>query len=80
ERIPAAELWETHLRQKGELTHFARRRLRAQLARHGEPPAVLEELDRALDPQVLTIGFARRFATYKRAGMIFSDMDRLARL
>lgn len=79
-RIPAAELWEAHLRQKGELSHFARRRLRAQFARHGEPPAVLDELDRVLDPDVLTIGFARRFATYKRAGMIFTDMDRLARL
>ncbi len=80
DRIPATELWETHLRQKGELAHFASRRLRAQLARHGEPPAVLDELDAALDPNVLTIGFARRFATYKRAGMIFTDMDRLARL
>ncbi|HEX5591350.1 MAG TPA: alpha-glucan family phosphorylase, partial [Candidatus Limnocylindrales bacterium] len=66
ERIPAAELWEAHLRQKGERAHFARRRLRAQLARHGEPPAVLDELDRVLDPDALTIGFARRFATYKR--------------
>ncbi|HSO29143.1 MAG TPA: alpha-glucan family phosphorylase, partial [Candidatus Sulfomarinibacteraceae bacterium] len=80
ERIPAAELWEAHLRQKGELSHFARRRLRAQFARHGEPPSVLDELDEVLDPDVLTIGFARRFATYKRAGMIFTDMDRLARL
>jgi starch phosphorylase len=79
-RIPAAELWEAHLRQKGELSHFARRRLRAQFARHGEPPAVLDELEGVLDPDVLTIGFARRFATYKRAGMIFTDMDRLSRL
>ena len=80
ERIPAAELWEAHLRQKGELAHFASRRLRAQFARHGEPPATLDELDHALDPSALTIGFARRFATYKRAGMIFTDMDRLVRL
>ncbi len=80
ERIPADKLWEAHLRQKGELSHFARRRLRAQFARHGEPPSVLDELERVLDPHVLTIGFARRFATYKRAAMIFSDMDRLARL
>jgi len=80
ERIPAATLWETHLRQKGELAHFARRRLRAQFARHGEPPSVLEELDGVLDPATLTIGFARRFATYKRAAMVFTDIDRLARL
>jgi starch phosphorylase len=80
ERIPAAELWEAHRRQKRELATFARRRLRSQLARHGEAPSVLEELERALDPDILTIGFARRFATYKRAGMIFTDVDRLARL
>ncbi|MEW5992192.1 MAG: alpha-glucan family phosphorylase [Chloroflexota bacterium] len=80
EKIPAAELWEAHLRQKGELAHFARGRLRAQLARHGEPPSVLDKLSTVLDPTALTIGFARRFATYKRAAMIFTDMERLARL
>jgi starch phosphorylase len=80
DRIPDAELWEAHLRQKGEMSHFAQRRLRAQFARHGQPPAALDQLDHVLDPRVLTIGFARRFATYKRAGMMFSDIDRLARL
>jgi len=50
--------------------------------RDGDPMigAVLEDLDHVLDPDALTIGFARRFATYKRASMIFSDIDRLARL
>jgi starch phosphorylase len=80
ERVPAEDLWEAHLRQKRELAIFARGRLRSQLARHGESPAVLHELDAALDPGVMTIGFARRFATYKRAGLLFSDIDRLARL
>ena len=80
DRIPAADLWEAHQRQKRELAIFARGRLRSQLARHGEAPSVLENLNEALDPSALTIGFARRFATYKRAGMIFSDIDRLARL
>jgi glycogen phosphorylase len=80
DRIPDDELWEAHMRQKLELAIFARGRLRAQFARHGEAPSVLEELERALDPTALTIGFARRFATYKRASMIFSDMDRLERL
>ena len=80
ERIPAAELWEAHLDQKRELALFARGRLRAQFARHGEAPRTLEQLGAALDPRVLTIGFARRFATYKRAGMIFTDTERLARL
>ncbi|HET9346754.1 MAG TPA: alpha-glucan family phosphorylase, partial [Candidatus Limnocylindrales bacterium] len=80
DQIPAGELWETHLRQKLELAVFARRRLRSQFARHGESPAVLEALESALEPEILTIGFARRFATYKRAGLLFHDVDRLARL
>ncbi len=79
-RVPDAELWRAHQRQKLELAIFAQGRLRNQFARHGESPAVLEELDQALDPDILTIGFARRFATYKRAALLFSDMDRLARL
>jgi starch phosphorylase len=79
-RIAPAELWEAHQRQKRELSIFARGRLRNQFARLGEAPAVLEDLEHVIDPTVLTIGFARRFATYKRASMIFSDIDRLARL
>ncbi|HET7168952.1 MAG TPA: alpha-glucan family phosphorylase [Candidatus Limnocylindrales bacterium] len=78
--IPADELWSAHLRQKRELTLFAHSRLRAQLARHGEAPTVLREVEEALDPAILTIGFARRFATYKRAGLLFTDLDRLAKL
>src|SRR5262245_46511335 len=74
------DLWEVHQRQKRELAIFARGRLRSQLARHGESPAVLAEIETTFDPGILTIGFARRFATYKRAGLLFSDLDRLARL
>ncbi|HET7726071.1 MAG TPA: alpha-glucan family phosphorylase [Candidatus Limnocylindrales bacterium] len=80
ERIPGRDLWEAHQRQKLELAIFARGRLRSQFARHGEAPMTLEELETVLDPEALTIGFARRFATYKRAGLLFSDVDRLARL
>ena len=80
DRIPAAELWAAHIRQKRELAVFARGRLRAQFARHGEAPRILQQLGEALDPGILTIGFARRFATYKRSGMIFTDTERLARL
>jgi starch phosphorylase len=80
ERIPARDLWEAHMRQKRELAHFVRGRLRNQFARHGEAPTVLAELESALDPDIFTIGFARRFATYKRAGLLFSDVDRLARM
>jgi starch phosphorylase len=80
ERVPGRDLWDAHLRQKRELAHFARGRLRSQFARHGESPSILAELETALDPDVLTVGFARRFATYKRAGLLFSDIDRLARM
>ena len=72
DRLPTAELWETHQREKLELAIFARRRLRNQFARHGEAPAFLDALESALDPDILTIGFARRFATYKRAGLLFT--------
>ncbi len=78
--IPDRQLWESHQRQKLELAFFARGRLRDQFARHGEAPEMLEGLSAALDPNVLTIGFARRFATYKRAALLFADQDRLARL
>jgi starch phosphorylase len=80
DRIPRADLWEAHLRQKRELAIFVHGRLRSQFARHGEAPSVLAEADTALDPAIMTIGFARRFATYKRAALLFTDMDRLARL
>jgi starch phosphorylase len=80
DRIPDDELWEAHQFQKLEFAIFARGRLRSQFGRHGEAPSTLTELDDALDPACLTIGFARRFATYKRAAMILSDMDRLERL
>jgi starch phosphorylase len=78
DQIPTEALWEAHQREKLELAIFARRRLRSQFARHGESPAVLDAIESALDPDILTIGFARRFATYKRAGLLFSDLDRLA--
>jgi starch phosphorylase len=79
-QIGDAQLWEAHRRQKFELALFARRRLQQQFARHGEAPGLLGELEAALDPEALTIGFARRFATYKRAALLFSDEARLARI
>jgi starch phosphorylase len=79
-RVPDRELWDAHLHQKRELAVFARGRLVSQMARHGEAPSTLVELEQALDPDILTIGFARRFATYKRAALLFTDIDRLARL
>jgi starch phosphorylase len=80
DRLPDGRIWEAHLRQKLELAFFARGRLRDQFARHGEAPEALQAVSAALDPAILTIGFARRFATYKRAALLFSDEERLARL
>jgi starch phosphorylase len=78
--IADKDLWAAHLRQKQALQVYARIRLRRQLARHGEAPDSLAELAEMLDPQTLTIGFARRMATYKRAALLFSDIDRITAL
>lgn len=75
--IPDRELWEVHNLQKENLIRFARGRVRTQLARHGASPDELRELEQLLNPDTLTIGFARRFATYKRADLLFRDFDRL---
>ena len=75
-----ADLWEAHQEQKARLARFARDRLLEQYARHGRSPAELRAVAGFLDPAVLTVGFARRFATYKRAGLLFSDMHRLRAL
>jgi starch phosphorylase len=80
EQIPDAELWRTHERRRERLVGFARRRLRTQLEQRGAPPAEREQAEEVLDPKALTIGFARRFATYKRATLLFSDPGRLSRI
>jgi glycogen phosphorylase len=78
--IPAEELWRTHERRRERVVGWARRRVRDQRLRRGAPQAELEAADEILDPDALTIGFARRFATYKRATLIFRDMERLRRI
>jgi starch phosphorylase len=78
ENVDDGELWETHLSLKAQLLDFARRRAREQAERRGEPQEVLQKLGKILSPDALTIGFARRFATYKRANLILADMQRLA--
>jgi starch phosphorylase len=80
EQIPDAELWRTHERRRERLVGFARRRLRMQLEQRGAPPAERELAEEVLDPKALTIGFARRFATYKRATLLFRDPARLGRI
>ncbi|MBA2263666.1 MAG: alpha-glucan family phosphorylase, partial [Chloroflexi bacterium] len=78
--VPDEELWSAHQQQKREMDGFLEGRLARQLARHGESPATLREVRGLLDPDALTIGFARRFATYKRSDLLFSDEERLSRI
>ncbi|MDD2706989.1 MAG: alpha-glucan family phosphorylase [Verrucomicrobiae bacterium] len=78
--IPDEELWQTHLGLKKKLVEFVRRRVKAQRIRQGESPDRIRAADHLLDPDVLTIGFARRFATYKRATLLFKDMQRFKAL
>jgi len=78
ENVDDGELWEAHLNLKSQLIEFVRRRAVDQAGRRGESPEVLQRLERVLSPDALTIGFARRFATYKRANLILTDIERLA--
>jgi starch phosphorylase len=80
ERIEDAELWEIQQVLKARLIDFVRRRVADQARRRSEGDEVIRRAAQALDPNVLTIGFARRFATYKRANLVVQDAERLASL
>ena len=80
EQIPGEELWRTHERRRERLVAFARRRLREQLRSRGAGPTEIAEADDVLDPEALTVGFGRRFATYKRGTLLLSDAVRLERI
>jgi len=77
--VDDGELWETHQSLKMRLIRFARRRLQLQSERMGHRETI-KHIDQILDPDVLTIGCARRFATYKRGDLILSQPERLAKL
>lgn len=79
-RIPDDELWDAHMHSKRICINFIRRRLMAERERKGYARSRIVDAERILDPRTLTIGFARRFAPYKRANLILQDPDRLARL
>jgi starch phosphorylase len=79
-QVDPGELWEVHYALKNLLLAFVRRRVSRQCRRRGESDAVVEAARNLLDPNILTIGFARRFATYKRADLIMSDPERLFRM
>jgi starch phosphorylase len=78
--IDDAELWETHQTLKVQLIENARRRAGRQAERRGDPQSFVAQMRRALTYDALTIGFARRFATYKRANLLLEDMEALTSL
>ncbi len=80
EALDPVELWRVRRSLKARSVRFLRRRVQAQLTRQEATPTVKHHSEQLFDPDVLTIGFARRFATYKRATLIFRDLDRLERI
>jgi starch phosphorylase len=80
QQIPDEELWRTHERRRERLVAFARTRLRLQLESRGAPPSEVAQAGEVLNSQALTIGFARRFATYKRSTLILKDVERLLKI
>ncbi len=78
--IPDQELWAVHLERKRKMIDFVRDRVQQQYLRHGEGPRRIAAAAQILDPNALTLGFARRFATYKRATLIFRDLERLKKI
>jgi len=73
-------LWAAHLAQKHRLMRFVRHRALRQAARHGHSPEEMRRIQTLLNPEALTLGFARRFAPYKRADLLVRDPARLERL
>ena len=78
--VPDGELWAIHEARKERMVEMVRDRMRRQYLRYGEGPRRIQEAEGLLNPHALTLGFARRFATYKRATLIFKDEARLLRL
>ncbi len=78
--IPNEELWRTHERRRERLVAFARKRLAEQLRQRGASDEDVNRAGEVLDPQALTIGFARRFAPYKRGTLLFHDFERLVKI
>src|SRR5205814_7815784 len=80
EQIPDEEMWRAHERSRVRLVSWARVTLREHLMRRGASYDEISVADEILDPEALTIGFARRFASYKRGALLLKDPDRLRRL
>ncbi len=80
DQIPDEELWQIHKRCKEQLIVFVRNRLKAQMQRRGTYHTELNHAEEVLDPEALTIGFARRFASYKRGNLLLKNPERLMKL
>ncbi len=80
DQIPDEEFWQIHQRCREHLVVFARNRLKAQMQRRGTYHTELNHAEEVLDPEALTIGFARRFVSYKRGTLLLKDSQRLIRL
>ncbi len=78
--VPDTELFRIHGRRRERLVNFARRRLVQQMKNRGAPSSEVRAAGELLDSEVLTIGFARRFATYKRGTLLFKNPERLRRI
>ncbi len=78
--IPARDIWDAHRRRKRNLISFVRERVAASAIARKAPASELRRLSDVLDPDAFTIGFARRFATYKRATLLFRDVNRLKKI
>lgn len=80
EHVTAGELWETHQSLKSRLIVYSRNRLTRAAQKRGASEEELQKLQNVLDPRVLLIGFARRFAPYKRADLVLRDLDTFAQI
>ncbi|HTS78465.1 MAG TPA: alpha-glucan family phosphorylase [Bryobacteraceae bacterium] len=78
--VPAAELWKMRTDSRRQLVDYVRGQLARQFSGHGASDVEVELAHRVFDPDTLTLGFARRFATYKRPNLLLRDPDRLLRL
>ncbi len=79
-KVEPGVIWNMKLKQKGQMTEYLLQHLYADMTRRHENPKLIFKIKDAVNPKALTIGFARRFATYKRAHLLFSNLDRLSKI
>ncbi|MEA1986201.1 MAG: alpha-glucan family phosphorylase [Candidatus Marinimicrobia bacterium] len=80
EKIPSRKIWEAHIHRKKRLVDIAKTNIEKRNKHNGIPEYITNKIKDNLDPNALFIGFARRFATYKRASLIFRDIERIKKI